>query len=156
MHGGWFSRVLQKVLDECAPDSRVSWAECVIAAHCKNELAQVYGMTPAQFVFGRNPRVPSNLVDEPLEVVPATAAAYEEAVARSVALRQAARKALSTPRRQGPPCSSPSGSRTLCTRLHGCLLENAEESTRCHSSGWSLLWSGCCLGVCRQELSGCA
>ena len=76
------------------PDSRASWAECVVAAHCKNELVQVYGMTPAQFVFGRNPRVPSNLLDEPLEIVPATAAAYEETVARSVALRQAARKAV--------------------------------------------------------------
>ena len=64
------------------------------AAHCKNELIQVYGMTPAQFVFGRNPRVPQNLLDEPLEVVPATTPLYEESVARAVAIRQSARQAV--------------------------------------------------------------
>ncbi|OLP88380.1 putative transposon protein [Symbiodinium microadriaticum] len=94
VHGGWFSRVLQKVIAECAPHDRQSWLECVIGAHCKNELIQVYGMTPAQFVFGRNPRVPSNLLDEPLDVIPATASLHEEAVARRVAIRQTARQAM--------------------------------------------------------------
>ena len=94
VHGGWFSRVLQKVIAECAPHDRQSWLECVIGAHCKNELIQVYGMTPAQFVFGRNPRVPSNLLDEPLDVIPATASLHEEAVARRVAIRQTARQAV--------------------------------------------------------------
>ncbi|OLP84633.1 Copia protein, partial [Symbiodinium microadriaticum] len=94
VHGGWFSRVLQKVIADCAPHDRETWLECVVAAHCKNELIQVYGLTPAQFVFGRNPRVPSNLLDEPLDVVPATASLYEASVARSVAVRQAARQAV--------------------------------------------------------------
>ena len=94
VHGGWFSRVLQKVIAECAPHDRQTWVECVVGAHCKNELIQVYGMTPSQFVFGRNPRVPSNLLDEPLDVIPATASLHEDAVARSVAIRQAARQAV--------------------------------------------------------------
>ena len=94
VHGGWFARVLDKVISECAPKDRDSWSECVYGAHAKNELIQVYGMTPAQFVFGRNPRVPSNLLDEPLNVLPATAPLYEESIARSVAIRQAARKAV--------------------------------------------------------------
>ena len=54
----------------------------------------MYGMTPAQFVFGRNPRIPHALMDEPLSVVSATASLYEDHVARAVAVRQAARKAV--------------------------------------------------------------
>ena len=50
VHGGWFSRVLDKVLADAMPHDRETWMECVYAAHCKNELIQVYGMTPAQYV----------------------------------------------------------------------------------------------------------
>ena len=94
VHGGWFARVLEKVIADCAPKDRESWLECVFGAHCKNELIQVYGMTPTQFVFGRNPRVPHNLLDEPLNVLPATAPLYEESIAKAVSVRQAARKAV--------------------------------------------------------------
>ena len=94
VHGGWFNRVLDKVIAECAPHDRATWEACVSAAHSKNELIQVYGMTPSQFVFGRNPRIPHALMDEPLEVVPATASLYEEQVAKAVFIRQAARKAV--------------------------------------------------------------
>ena len=65
VHGGWFSRVLSRVMSDVMPHDKLSWQECVTAAHCKNEFVQVYGMTPAQHVFGRNPRVPTNLLDEP-------------------------------------------------------------------------------------------
>lgn len=94
VHGGWFNRVLEKVLSEQVPKTQAEWLECVHAAHCKNQLIQVYGMTPSQFVFGKNPRIPENLMDEPLNVIPATASLYEEAVARQVAVRQSARKAV--------------------------------------------------------------
>ena len=94
VHGGWFNRVLDRVIADCAPRDKASWLECVAGAHCKNELIQVYGMTPAQYVFGRNPRVPANLLDEPLDIVPATASLYEEAIARQVSIRQAARHAV--------------------------------------------------------------
>ena len=52
------------------------------------------GVWPAQFVFGRNPKIPEHLMHEPLEVVPATAPLYEEEVARHVAVRHAARRAV--------------------------------------------------------------
>ena len=94
VHGGWFARVLDRVIADSAPRDRASWEECVLAAHCKNELIQVYGMTPSQFVFGKNPRVPHNLLDEPLHVLPATAPLYEESIARAVAIRQSARQAV--------------------------------------------------------------
>ena len=94
VHGGWFNRVLDKIIVDQNPNNRSAWMECVQAAHCKNELIQVYGMTPAQFVFGRNPRIAENLLDEPLEVVPATASLFEEEVARTVKIRQAARRAV--------------------------------------------------------------
>lgn len=94
VHGGWFNRVLEKVLSEHAPSTQSDWVECVHAAHCKNQLFQVYGMTPSQFVFGKNPRIPENLMDEPLDVIPATASLYEDAVARQVAIRQSARRAV--------------------------------------------------------------
>ena len=93
VHGGWFNRVLDRVIADCAPRDKASWLECVASAHCKNERIQVYGMTPAQFVFGRNPRAPANLLDEPLDVIPATASLYEDAIARQIAVRQAARHA---------------------------------------------------------------
>ena len=95
VHGGWFARVLDRILSEHSPSNREEWTECVSAAHCKNQLIQVYGMTPSQFVFGRNPRIPENLLDEPLEIVPATSSLYEEAVARQVAIRQSSPKGSS-------------------------------------------------------------
>ena len=94
VHGGWFNQVLERIMHDMSPNSKESWLECVHAAHCKNELIQVYGMTPAQFIFGRNPKIPENLLDEPCEIIPATAPLYEAEVARKVAVRQSARKAV--------------------------------------------------------------
>ena len=94
VHGGWFNQILEKVMHEYSPTSKESWLECVYASHCKNELIQVYGMTPAQFIFGRNPKIPEHLLDEPVDIIPATASLYEEEVARRVAVRHAARKAV--------------------------------------------------------------
>ena len=85
---------MTKILAEHVPKSQEDWLECINAAHCKNQLIQVYGMTPSQFVLGKNPRVPENLLDEPLEAVPATASLYESAVAKQVAIRQTARRAV--------------------------------------------------------------
>ena len=88
VHGGWFGRVLDKVINDQCPQNREEWVDCVHASHCKNQLIQVYGMTPSQFVFGKNPRIAENLLDEPLEVIPATASLYESAVAKQVAIRR--------------------------------------------------------------------
>ena len=94
VHGGWFNRVLRKVIEEQQPSNQSEWLDCVHASHCKNQLIQVYGMTPSQHVFGVNPRIPENLLDEPLEIVPATASLYQAAIAKQVATRQSARRAV--------------------------------------------------------------
>ena len=57
-------------------------------------MIQSYGYTPHQYVFGRNPDVPTDLMSEPLHVVPATLGLTEEAIAKSQAIRAAARKAV--------------------------------------------------------------
>lgn len=64
VHGGWFNQILDKVIFDCARNDQDPWIECIHAAHCKNELIQVYGMTPAQFIFGRHRKIPENLLDE--------------------------------------------------------------------------------------------
>ena len=71
-HGRWFERVLAKVLDEHNPKTKEEWLECVHHAHIKNAMIQNHGVTPHQFVFGRNPTIPSDLMDEPSNVVAKT------------------------------------------------------------------------------------
>ena len=93
-HGGWFGRILSKVVDEHSPKNQEEWLQCVRHAHVKNEMIQSYGFTPHQFVFGKNPRVPSDLLDEPLHVVSATASLHDSAAERAQAIRQSARKAV--------------------------------------------------------------
>ena len=93
-HGGWFAKVLQKVIAEHSPSTKEAWEECVRHAHVKNTMIQSYGYTPHQFVFGTNPTIPGDLLNEPLHVIPATAGLTEEAVARAQAIRRTARIAV--------------------------------------------------------------
>ena len=39
-HGGWFKRVLQKVIEQHNPTSREEWLECVQHSHVKNQMIQ--------------------------------------------------------------------------------------------------------------------
>ena len=57
-------------------------------------MIQSYGRTPLQRVFGQNPRIPTDLRDEPLSVVPATASLSDEQAARAQAIRASARQAV--------------------------------------------------------------
>ena len=93
-HGGWFARILSKVISEHCPENVLQWEECVIHAHVKNSMIQYYGHTPHQHVFGQNPRVPSDLLDEPLSVIPATASLSDEQMAKAQAIRSSARRAV--------------------------------------------------------------
>ena len=93
-HGGWFARVLAKTLAEFPPAGREEWESCVVHSHVKNTMIQSYGYTPHQHVFGKNPEIPSDLMNEPLHVVPATASLTDEAIAKSQAIRTAARKSV--------------------------------------------------------------
>ena len=93
-HGGWFARVLERVVKEQTPRNRAEWESCVRHAHVKNQMIQSYGYTPHQHVFGCNPSLPGDLLNEPLHVVPATAGLSEPDFAKALAIRTAARKAV--------------------------------------------------------------
>ena len=93
-HGGWFGRVLDKVIQEQVPTNKETWEMCVRQAHVKNQLIQNYGYTPHQFVFGRNPTFPGDLLNEPLHIVPATAGLTNEAIEQAQSIRTSARKAV--------------------------------------------------------------
>ena len=93
-HGGWFDRVLQKMKETHAPTTKDEWLACVSHAHVKNQMLQVHGFSPHQFVFGRNPHVPSDLLSEPLQTAAATASLTDEALAKAQALRLSARRAV--------------------------------------------------------------
>eukprot|EP00435_Cladocopium_sp_Y103_P025163 s1174_g6.t1 len=93
-HGGWFDRILSRIIDEHSPRNKCEWLECVQHAHIKNQLIQSYGYTPHQFVFGKNPHIPSDLLNEPAQVVPLTASLSDTAIERSQAIRTTARKAV--------------------------------------------------------------
>ena len=93
-HGGWFAQVLNKIIEEHQPSSKEEWLSCVSHAHVKNQLIQVHGYSPHQFVFGRNPHIPEDLLNEPLSIVPATVSLTEDRLAKSLAMRTTARVAL--------------------------------------------------------------
>eukprot|EP00435_Cladocopium_sp_Y103_P019702 s2149_g4.t1 len=93
-HGGWFERVLKKIVDEHSPQTKEEWLECVTQAHVKNTMIQNHGVTPHQFIFGRNPSVPSDLLSEPLSTVAATASTVDAALAKAEAIRTTARHAI--------------------------------------------------------------
>lgn len=50
-HGGWFDRVLQKLLAVHAPATKEERLHCVRHAHVKNQMLQVHGFSPHQFVW---------------------------------------------------------------------------------------------------------
>eukprot|EP00435_Cladocopium_sp_Y103_P057373 s281_g19.t1 len=94
VHGGLFARLLEKVIDERSPTNQEEWLDCVRHCHIKNSTIQTHGYTPSQVVFGKNPDIPGELLDEPQKVIPCTAGLIEESVERAQATRHAAKKAL--------------------------------------------------------------
>lgn len=93
-HGGWFGNVLTKLVQEYTPENKDDWDLLVTQAHVKNTMIQNHGFTPHQFVFGRNPSVPTELLDEPLRVVPATLGLTDAAIQKAQEIRATARKAI--------------------------------------------------------------
>ena len=91
-HGKWFERVVDRILTEHSPQNKEEWTECVTQAHVKNSMIHNHGVTPHQFVFGRDPRLPSDLMDEPANVVGQTVALTESAVAKAQEIRTSARR----------------------------------------------------------------
>lgn len=93
-HGGWFNRILDKIIEQHSPKNKEEWLECVTQAHVKNSMIHIHGHTPCQYVMGRNPHIPSDLLDEPLQIVPATVSLSEQAIARAQQIRTTARMAV--------------------------------------------------------------
>ena len=93
-HGGWFGRLVEKLVDAHQPSNKEDWLQCVVHAHIKNQMLQVHGFSPHQMLFGRNPNIPEDLLSEPLNVIAATASLTEQGIARAQAMRTTARSAL--------------------------------------------------------------
>eukprot|EP00435_Cladocopium_sp_Y103_P056355 s943_g19.t1 len=94
-HGHLFEVVLQKVLDSIQPTTKEEYHQCIRETmNSKNESLNHHGLSPCQHVFGRNPRVPEDLVQESPCVIAATAPLHSEMHARSHAIRTAARVSL--------------------------------------------------------------
>ena len=94
-HGHLFELILGKVLEQCQPTNRAEFELCVTQTmNAKNELINNKGLSPAQLVFGRNPRVPSDLLQDQPCVVAGTAPLHCEVASRAQAIRASARTAL--------------------------------------------------------------
>eukprot|EP00435_Cladocopium_sp_Y103_P022015 s1030_g5.t1 len=94
-HGGWFGQILDKIISDVGPTSQEEFAECMVQAQtAKNSLINVSGTSPNQLVFGRNPRIPSDLLQEDPDVVASEAISMHDGYARSNLIRQTARQAV--------------------------------------------------------------
>ena len=94
-HGQWFQQIFARVVDEVRPENEEQWRTCIVQTQsAKNTLLTEAGASPFQLVFGRNPRVPSDLLQEnPLPTV-ADAIDLDSAEQTANQIRQAARKAM--------------------------------------------------------------
>ena len=94
-HGHLFEVVLQKTLDQCQPQTKEEWEQCVTQTmNAKNSMLNHEGLSPNQHVFGRNPRMPDDLMQEKPDPVSGTAALHDTPFARAQAIRTAARVSL--------------------------------------------------------------
>ena len=94
-HGQWFQQILQRVLDEVRPESPEQWVDCVIQTQAaKNSLLSVAGMSPYQLVFGRNPKVPADLLQDNPDLNAIEHSQRDDAHEKAHSVRLAARKAM--------------------------------------------------------------
>ena len=94
-HGHLFEVVLQKVIDQVQPRSREEYEQCIIqTANAKNELLNQKGLSPCQLVFGRNPRIAGDLLQETPCPVAGTTPLHDPVAARAQTIRSQARLAL--------------------------------------------------------------
>ena len=94
-HGQWFARIFQRVADECRPSDEADFLSCVQQTQsAKNSLLTEAGASPYQLVFGRNPRVPTDLMQEQPHLPAIDSAMMDPLPARTHAIRMAARKSM--------------------------------------------------------------
>ena len=94
-HGQWFARIFDRVCDEIRPTNQQEFVDCLIQTQtAKNSLLSQRGVSPYQLVFGRNPRVPEDLLQENPHVAASDAVECSEPFGKSHEIRQAARRAV--------------------------------------------------------------
>ena len=94
-HGHWFQKIFQKVSEECPPTSPEEFVENVIQTQiAKNALITESGASPYQLVYGRNPRVPQDLLQEDVHLAASDATEFDSVFQRANAVRQQARLAV--------------------------------------------------------------
>eukprot|EP00435_Cladocopium_sp_Y103_P057558 s34_g19.t2 len=94
-HGHWFAKIFERVCDECQPTTSHEFVDCVLQTQtAKNALISEAGASPYQLVFGRNPRVPQDLLQDDTHVPASDAVLADAGYQRSQAIRQAARLAV--------------------------------------------------------------
>lgn len=83
------------MLDECRPDTADAFVECIIQTQvAKNSLLSEAGVSPYQLVYGRNPRVPQDLLQEQTHLAASDSVLTDAGFQRTQAVRQAARVAV--------------------------------------------------------------
>ncbi len=94
-HGQWFEQIFERIIDEVRPTTAEEFVDCVIQAQvAKNSLISVSGASPYQLIFGKNPRVPQDLLQEDPHLVASEAVMVDSVFERSQLIRSAARKAV--------------------------------------------------------------
>eukprot|EP00435_Cladocopium_sp_Y103_P030061 s1739_g7.t1 len=94
-HGHWFSQIFERVADECRPTTAEEFVDCVLQTQtAKNALISESGASPYQLVFGRNPRIPQDLLQDDVHVPASDAVLADAGYQRSQAVRQSARLAV--------------------------------------------------------------
>ena len=94
-HGGWFEKILERVNTEHPPESSEHFVDNVTQTQvAKNSLISEAGASPYQIVFGRNPRLPEDLLQEDVHVPAVDASQFEPAFQRAHVVRHTARLAV--------------------------------------------------------------
>ena len=92
-HGQWFESMLMAVLAEIQPSNRAEWLECVPQAQqATHSLLNVAGVSPCQIVFGRNPEVPEDLLQDSPDVVANSAVLHDATAEHASRIRAVARR----------------------------------------------------------------
>ncbi len=94
-HGRWFEHMLTTLIQERQPQDESEWMECVSQLQeAKNSMLSVGGVSPAQIVFGRNPEVPEDLLQESPDLVANSCVLHDPIAQRSACIRAASRRII--------------------------------------------------------------
>ena len=94
-HGQAFERKLRKLVSSLTPSGREEWEEIVASlVQAKNNLLGHHGYSSSQHIFGKNIRIPGDLLDEQRCVAARSLSQASDALSRCHNIRMAARQAL--------------------------------------------------------------